>query len=177
MWKLWFFNNNDITLWSYSADGILVDCCQTSQSAEINSPPKFPAIRYWREPQAMVRDDLLQPKPQCSLSGHVEGKQTNVLYQKSGRKYEMSQRILNDAKNMEQCIEYRKYKWCKISELCNGYSNGCKDKRITTNHLLSFCSSPAVHVVLFSLWSQRTLPDQGVKRSSQGQRVWNLCGM
>ena len=82
----------------------------------------------------MVRDDLLQPKPQCSLSGHVEGKQTNVLYQKSGRKYEMSRRILNDAKNMEQCIEYTKYKWCKTSELCNGYSNGCKDKRITTNH-------------------------------------------
>ena len=71
------------------------------------NPSKFPALRYWRDPLAIVRDDLLQPKPQCSLSVHVEGKQTNVLYQKSGladgtkpkviQQYEMSPRIQNDA--------------------------------------------------------------------------------
>ena len=30
----------------FLADEILVDCSQNRQSAKINSPPKFPAIRY-----------------------------------------------------------------------------------------------------------------------------------
>ena len=45
MHKLWFHKNDDIAL-KFLADEILADCSQNRQSTKINSPPKFPAIRY-----------------------------------------------------------------------------------------------------------------------------------
>ena len=58
MHKLWFHKNDDITL-KFLADEILADCSQNRQSAKINSPPKFPAIRYLQPVYVTSRDSYI----------------------------------------------------------------------------------------------------------------------
>ena len=41
--RIWFCNNHSV---KFLADELLADCSQNRQCAKINSPPKFPAIRY-----------------------------------------------------------------------------------------------------------------------------------